>query len=283
MDYFLQDKSSIFINVHEIPINPLAFVFSCLITILFLIVLFEKSLVLAKFIINFLSVFYLKLLAYLLYGKIVLNDFWFLTFEKRSSLEEKLNVFSSIKDNLFAIKKNINISFKDVPEEILNINNIDTFSAKLNLFLSDIALTIPDEIITKINDSTWIYYAIGLSVITIIIVGIIVYNGSNVEDPSNIVGTADIAKLNARLDELEKTNVKLNDTLETLNQNLEEKVSYALEYRATSFRFGSLIIAHEFDLSKRLELLKESYPRLAEAAMANKKAIEDLAKDFYDS
>ena len=63
-------------------------------------------------------------------------------------MEEKLNVFSTAKENLFAIKKNVNISFKDVPEEILNINNIDIFSVKLNLFLNDIVtLTVTDAII----------------------------------------------------------------------------------------------------------------------------------------
>ena len=75
MDYFVQDSSSIFIDIHEIPINFIIFVVACLITILFLVVLFEKSLILAKLMLSFSSICYLKLLGYLCYGKIILGNF----------------------------------------------------------------------------------------------------------------------------------------------------------------------------------------------------------------
>lgn len=121
------------------------------VSILFLI----KDSILSKILLNFISIFYLKLQIGLANGAFVLAKLPYITFERKTPFEEKLAIFEEIKKIFSQYSEEYDkIQITEISEEIMNINNTNVFSEKLCIFFNNIPVNNIAETATNIATPT---------------------------------------------------------------------------------------------------------------------------------
>lgn len=183
------------------------------------------------------SIFFGKLVIAFLYGSYYLGKLPYMIFERKTSTESKQEMFESIRA-LFSEYSNeySKIEYKDLPEHVINTNNPNLFSEKLGIFFNNIPVSsniVTNESVVN-NTPTWIYIAVGVLTVSVIILAITVFN----DHSAHTAGSTAVNSTTNYARTLENSIKALEKKVDTLEKQVN------LNYKSTTDRLNTLATEH---------------------------------------